>query len=88
VIHIKICHSSHGESGSDAFVKIPRGEAAPRAAIVTLGGLRGGVRALEYVEDTGEFIVLAMDYPFEGRRLGPRCHELRIGAETIRGFLL
>jgi hypothetical protein len=52
----------------DAFVKIPRASAAPRAAIVTLGGLRGGVHALEYVEDTGDFIVLAMDYPFEGRR--------------------
>jgi hypothetical protein len=60
----------------DAFVKIPRGEAAPRAAIVTLGGLRGGVRALEYVEDTGEFIVLAMDYPFEGRRSGLSTWEL------------
>ncbi|MEW6719865.1 MAG: hypothetical protein AB1346_05405 [Thermodesulfobacteriota bacterium] len=52
----------------DAFLKIPRATAAPRAAIVTLGGLRHGVRALEYVEDTGEFIVLAMDYPFEGKR--------------------
>ncbi len=54
----------------DAFVKIPRASAAPHAAIVTLGGLRGGVHALEYVEDTGDFIVLAMDYPFEGRRSG------------------
>lgn len=52
----------------DAFVKIPRASAAPRAAIVTLGGLRHGVHTLEYVEDTGDFIVLAMDYPFEGRR--------------------
>jgi dienelactone hydrolase len=52
----------------DAFVKIPRASAAPRAAIVTLGGFRGGVHALEYLEDTGDFIVLAMDYPYEGRR--------------------
>lgn len=54
----------------DAFVKIPRASAAPRAAIVTLGGLRSGVHVLEYVEDTGDVIVLAMDYPFEGRRSG------------------
>ena len=52
----------------DAFVKIPRASAAPRAAIVTLGGLKGGVHALEFVEDTGDFIVLAMDYPFAGPR--------------------
>ena len=52
----------------DAFVKIPRASAAPRAAIVTLGGLQGGVRALEFVGDTGDFIVLAMDYPYSGPR--------------------
>jgi fermentation-respiration switch protein FrsA (DUF1100 family) len=60
----------------DAFVKIPRASATPRAAIVTLGGLRGGVRALEYLEDTGDFIVLAMDYPFEGRRSDLSAWEL------------
>ncbi|HEY5997618.1 MAG TPA: hypothetical protein VIU29_11390 [Candidatus Deferrimicrobiaceae bacterium] len=54
----------------DAFLKVPRAPGSPRAAIVTLGGLQGGVRALEHVEDTGDFIVLAMDYPFEGRRSG------------------
>lgn len=52
----------------DAFLKIPRASAAPLPAIVTLGGVRSGVHALEYLEDTGDFIVLAMDYPFEGRR--------------------
>jgi dienelactone hydrolase len=60
----------------DAFVKVPRAAAAPRAAIVTLGGLRGGVHALEYVEDTGEFIVLAMDYPFKGGRASLSTWEL------------
>lgn len=59
-----------------AFLKVPRAPAAPRAAIVTLGGLRHGVCALEYVEDTGEFIVLAMDYPFEGKRSGLSIWEL------------
>jgi pimeloyl-ACP methyl ester carboxylesterase len=60
----------------DAFVKIPRESATPRAAIVTLGGLRHGLRALEYVEDTGEFIVLAMDYPFGGGRSGLSVRDL------------
>lgn len=68
----------------DAFVKIPRAAAAPRAAIVTLGGLRSGVRALEFLEDTGDFIVLAMDYPFEGRRSGLSTWELLRLAPAMR----
>lgn len=72
----------------DAFVKIPRGSAAPRAAIVTLGGLRSGLHALEFVEDTGEFIVLAMDYPFEGRRSGLSTWEVLRLAPAMRRAVL
>lgn len=72
----------------DAFVKIPRASAAPRAAIVTLGGLRGGVRALEYVEDTGNFIVLAMDYPFEGQRSGLSTWEILRQVPAMRRAVL
>ncbi len=72
----------------DAFVKIPRASAAPRAAIVTLGGLRGGVHALEYVEDTGDFIVLAMDYPFEGRRSGLSTWEVLRQVPAMRRAVL
>jgi hypothetical protein len=54
----------------NAVVKIPRDASPPYGAIITLGGLRSGIRALEYVEDTGNFIALAMDYPFEGKRSG------------------
>ncbi len=68
----------------DAFVKIPRPSAAPRGAIVTLGGLRSGLHALEYVEDTGDFIVLAMDYPFEGPRSGLSAWECLRLAPAMR----
>jgi len=53
-----------------AVVKIPRAPSLPRAAIISLGGLQSGARALEYLRDTGDFVVLAMDFPFEGKRSG------------------
>lgn len=49
-------------------LKVPAGESAPRAAIIALGGLRSGAHALDYVRDTGDFVVLVLDFPFDGKR--------------------
>lgn len=53
-----------------AALKVPTGRNPPYPVIVTLGGLRSGRHAIEYLGDTGEFMVLAVDYPYEGARDG------------------
>jgi dienelactone hydrolase len=52
----------------EAVLKVPAHAAPPYPAIVSLGGLHSGRHAIEHLGNTGEFMVLAVDYPFRGKR--------------------
>jgi dienelactone hydrolase len=80
-------HSDNGLSVR-AFVRIPRSATPPRAAVITLGGLRSGVRALDYVRDTGGLVVLAMDFPYAGKRSRLTAVEFVRGLPAMRRALL
>jgi dienelactone hydrolase len=87
VIHRVTLQSDKGLK-VDAVLKIPQGSSPPRAAIIILGGLRSGVHALEYVEDTGDLVVLAMDFPYEGKRSGLSTWEFLRQIPAIRRAVL
>ena len=40
----------------------------PGPAFILLAGLRTNKRAIEYIEDVGNVVMLALDYPYEGKR--------------------
>jgi cephalosporin-C deacetylase-like acetyl esterase len=51
-----------------AVLKLPRHGEPPHPVLLTLGGARTGRRTVDYLGNTGNFIVLAMDYPYHGKR--------------------
>ena len=55
------------------LVQVPRNTERPRTALLVMAGVRTGRRALEYLEDLDEFVLISIDYPYKGKRskLGP-----------------
>jgi dienelactone hydrolase len=51
-----------------AGLKTPAVSGRRHPALVILGGLRTGSRTIEYLGDTGAMVLLALDYPYEGKR--------------------
>lgn len=49
------------------FLKAPAETGAPRPAFLILGGLRTGRKTLEYISNTSGIVMLALDYPYEGK---------------------
>jgi len=49
------------------FLKAPAETGVPRPAFLILGGLRTGRKTLEYISNTNGIVMLALDYPYEGR---------------------
>lgn len=52
----------------DAHLKVPRGDHGPWPVLITLGGVGTGRRTIDYLGNTGNWIVLALDYPYRGSR--------------------
>ena len=51
-----------------ASLKVPAGEERRYPALVILGGLVTGRKVIDYLEDTGGIIILALDYPYRGKK--------------------
>ena len=52
---------------SNGFLKAPAEEGGLRPAFLILGGLRTGRKTLEYIHNTRGIVLLALDYPYEGK---------------------
>ncbi len=51
-----------------ASLKVPAGEGGRYPALVVLGGLRTGRRTIDYLGSTKGIVILALDYPYEGKK--------------------
>lgn len=49
-------------------VREPRADGRPHPALLTLGGVKSGGRVSEQLPSTGRFVVVSIDYPYEGKR--------------------
>jgi len=54
--------------GVEGHLRVPVGGTAPRRALLILGGVRTGRRTIDFVGDTGDWLVLALDYPYRGSK--------------------
>jgi dienelactone hydrolase len=61
----------------EGHVRIPSSNAGPYPSLVLLGGLRTGKRVLDYIQDSEDIVLLALDYPYEEKK----------GKYTVREFL-
>jgi predicted esterase len=52
---------------TEGFLKAPAEEGGLRPAFLILGGLRTGRKTVEYVHNTRGIVLLALDYPYEGK---------------------
>jgi predicted esterase len=52
---------------TNGFLKVPAIGGSLRPAFLILGGLRTGRKTLEYIHNTSGVIMLALDYPYDGK---------------------
>jgi predicted esterase len=52
---------------TNGFLKAPAETGAPRPAFLILGGLRTGRKTIEYISNTSGIVMLALDYPYDGK---------------------
>jgi hypothetical protein len=78
------------------FMKVPADTSGPFPSLLILGGLRTGRRTLDYIHNTRGVILLALDYPYEGKRTQMSAGEFlssiplirRAVIETVPGAML
>jgi len=70
------------------FVKAPLEPQGPRPTLVLLGGLRTGRKTLDYVHDTRGVVLLALDYPYEGKNSGLGLWEFASALPAMHGAVL
>lgn len=72
----------------EAFLTVPAGADRKLPAVIILGGLRTGRRTVEYLREVPGIAVLAMDYPYEGKREGLGTLEFIRAVPAIRRSIL
>jgi dienelactone hydrolase len=69
------------------YLKVPISDGRSFPALVALGGVRTGKNVLDYIEDTHGVVVLALDYPYEGKKNGLSVREFVSKIPDIRRAL-
>jgi dienelactone hydrolase len=72
----------------DCHIKVPTRGSEPRPALIILGGVRTGRRTVEYVGDTGDWLVVALDYPYRGKKSGLSSAEFLGAVPAMRRAVL
>ena len=51
----------------DGYLKVPDGDGEQYPALLLLGGVRTGRQTIDYIRNTRGVVLLALDYPYEGK---------------------
>jgi len=68
VVHV-VLEDEHGIE-IEGHLRVPADGGKVHPALVILGGVRTGRRTIDYLGDTGDWLVLALDYPYRGKKSG------------------
>ena len=68
----------------DGYLSIPSTAEKPHPALIILGGLRTGKRALDYIENTDGLVLLTLDYPYRGKIRKVRWWEYLTGLPRMQ----
>jgi predicted esterase len=71
----------------NGYLKVPSFREGPLPALIALGGVRTGKRVLDYLGETPDVIVLALDYPYKGKKSGLGVWEFVSKVPDIRQAL-
>lgn len=72
----------------EGHLRVPPGGGQPHPALLILGGVRTGKRTVDYLGDTGDWMVLALDYPYHGPRSGLSRREFLAALPAMRRAML
>lgn len=72
----------------EGHVRAPISRSRSHPALVILGGVRTGRRTVEYLGDTGDWLVLALDYPYRGKKSGLSRSEFLAALPAMRRAVL
>ncbi|MDZ7860326.1 MAG: prolyl oligopeptidase family serine peptidase [Candidatus Krumholzibacteriota bacterium] len=71
-----------------ARIKVPERRNNPLAALIILGGLRTGKDIVDYMQGTPGMIIMAIDYPYEGKKEDLSAIEFMLALSDIRKAVL
>jgi dienelactone hydrolase len=86
IVHVALADGQGIEV--EGHLKAPVGGSARRPALLILGGVRTGRRTIDFVGDTGGWLVLALDYPYRGKKSGLGRAEFVAGLPGMRRAML
>ena len=72
----------------ESHLRVPAHGPGLRPTIVILGGVRTGRRTVEYLGDTGDWLVVALDYPYRGKKSGLSRVEFLASVPAMRRAVL
>jgi dienelactone hydrolase len=72
----------------EGHLKVPNNGTRPHRTLVILGGVQTGRRTVEYLGDTGDWLVLALDYPYRGTKRGLSRAEFLASLPAMRRAVL
>ena len=72
----------------EAHLRVPHSGRTRRRALVILGGVRTGKRTIDYLGNTGGWTVMALDYPYRGKRSGLSRTEFLAALPAMRQAVL
>ena len=72
----------------EAHLRVPHAPDTRRRALVILGGVGTGMRTIDYLGNTGNWLVMAVDYPYRGPRSGLSRGEFLAALPAMRRAVL
>jgi dienelactone hydrolase len=70
------------------YLKVPADAGGRRPALLILGGVRTGKRTLDYIHNTRGVVLLALDYPYQGKKSGLGVSEFLVAVPAIRNAII
>ena len=71
-----------------ARLKIPEKTEKPLPAIIILGGLRTGSMTVDYIREAPDMVIMAIDYPYEGKKENISVTEFMLALSDIHRAVL
>lgn len=72
----------------ESHLKIPVHQPSSCPTLIILGGVRTGRRTVEYLGETGDWLVVALDYPYHGKKSGLSRTEFVASIPSMRRAVL
>lgn len=81
---LKVTLEDHARLRVTGHLKVPTVGEPPYPALLLLGGARTGRHTLDYLPSTQGIVLLALDYPYEGKKSGMSVWEFITALPEIR----